>query len=347
MFEVPTIMTADEILDKAFRRANKVQISDPNYRFRMQKLNSSKVDSATSVIVAVLKRYVEAFPSFDNIPEFYRALIDLMFSVDKIRRSLGRIDGARKEITRIGSKTARQIKRTGKPTYMNFKRNEAYGRISSIVKALDPTLRYLDEVRNGFKQLPAIPTKYPTAVIAGSPNVGKSQLIGAMSTATPKVASYPFTSQELSVGHFMDSRDRYQLVDTPGLLDRPFDERNSIEKQAVLALTLLTDLCIYMVDPTGNCGFPLEPQLSLLDSLFESIPGMRFLMVVSKSDLDLPDHVDMSFMESLPAKLGDRYLGLITISAKEGTGLDELRAILIESLEAREPRLKEKKEIIE
>ncbi len=347
MFEVPTVMTADEILDKAFRRANKVQVSDPNYKFRMQKLNISKVDSATSVIDAALKRYVDSFPSFDNIPEFYRALIDLMFSVDKIRRSLGRIDGARKEVVKIGSKTCRQIKRTGKPTYMASKRTEAYGRISSIVKALDPTLRFLDEVRRGFRQLPSIPTKYPTAVIAGSPNVGKSQLISAISTATPKVASYPFTSQELSVGHFMDRRDRYQLVDTPGLLDRPFEERNSIEKQAVLALNLLTDLCIYMIDPTGNCGSPIEPQLSLMDSLIGSIPEMRFLVVLSKSDLKLPDHVDMSFMESLPGKLGDRYLGSVDISAKEGTGLDELRTILIDSLEARELRSKDKTETIE
>jgi len=324
MFDIPTIMTSDEILDKAFRRSNKVQVSDPDYRFRMMKLNTSKLDSFTSIIDSVLSGYVRAFPSFDNLPEFYRALIDLLFSVDDLKKALGRVEGARREITSISAKTIKQIRRTKNPSYMENKRREANGRISSIVKELNPALLFLNEVKKGMRNLPSIPTKHPTAVIAGAPNVGKSRLIASISTADPKVASYPFTSQELSVGYFEHKRRRMQLVDTPGLLDRPFDERNDIEKQAVLALTLLTDLCIYIIDPTETCGSSLGTQVSLLSSLKESIPEMNYLVVIGKSDLEVPDHVDGYFVDGVQEMLGDSFYGVISVSAESGEGLDEL-----------------------
>lgn len=321
MFLIPTIMTSQEILDKASRRSMKVQVSDSDYRFRMQKLNLSKVDSFSSVIDSTLEGYVKAFPSFGNLPPFYMALIDLLYPIDDIRRILGRIDGARKQILVIASKTKRQITRTAKIPYMDMKRAEAFGRISSIVKALDGDLRTLSRVRDGFKRLPSIPTSLPTVVIAGYPNVGKSQLIRAISTAKPEVAPYPFTTHDLIVGYFERERTKYQVVDTPGLLDRSFEERNTIEKQSVLALSLLSDLCIYMIDPTGHCGFPLDPQLNLLDSLVRNLEGMRFIICVNKMDLGQPD---ISAIDEAVSQNGDRIVEYITLSALEGEGLDDV-----------------------
>ncbi|MDG6225579.1 MAG: 50S ribosome-binding GTPase [Candidatus Thermoplasmatota archaeon] len=307
----------------------KVQVSDPDYRFRMQKLNLSKVDSFSSVIDSTLEGYVKAFPSFGNIPPFYMALIDLLYPIDDIRRILGRIDGARKQIVVIAGKTKRQITRTAKTPYMDMKRAEAYGRISSIVNALDEDLRTLSRVRDGFKRLPSIPTSLPTVVIAGYPSVGKSQLIRAISTAKPEVAPYPFTTHDLIVGYFTRGRAKYQLVDTPGLLDRTFEERNIIEKQSILALSLLSDLCIYMLDPTGHCGFPLEPQLKLLDSLVRNLEDMRFIICVNKMDLGQPD---LSSIDEAVSRYGDRVVEYITLSALEGEGLEDvLEAMVLNS----------------
>lgn len=336
MFDVPTIMNPKEILDKAFSRANKVQISDPNYRFRIQKLNMRKLSSASSTINATLEKYVKAFPSFNNIPPFYMSLIDLMFSLDNVKRSLGRIDGARKEILKISTKTSRQIQRTSKPDYMAMKLKEGYGRISSLVYNLEGDLAFLAEVREGFKKLPSIPTKHPTAVIAGFPNVGKSQIIKEISTAAPKVASYPFTTQELNVGYFESGRTKYQLVDTPGLLDRPFEERNDIEKQGILALTLLTNVCVYVIDPTEHCGFALKPQMELLQALKKSVPNMDFIIVVNKIDIDLPSDENTTFLDSEIKRHGKRILSVVRTSAKDGTGLDEMKEEVVKFLHVEE-----------
>ena len=45
------------------------------------------------------------------------------------------------------------------------------------------------------------------------------------------VQPYAFTTKSLFVGH-MDYRYlRWQVIDTPGILDRPLEERNTIEMQ--------------------------------------------------------------------------------------------------------------------
>lgn len=332
MFQIPTIMTSEELLGKAFRRAQKVQVTDPDYRFRMQKLNKSKVDSLASVVDTTLEKYVKAFPSFNNLSPFYIALIDILEPIDDIRRMLGRLDGVRKEVNTIKVKTIRQITRTSKPDYMDLKRHEAFGRIASMVRALDSDLRRLNQVREVFKTLPSISTKHPTAVVAGYPSVGKSQLVKMLSTADPKVASYPFTTQELTVGYFEYRRTRYQIIDTPGLLDRPFEERNTIERQAILAINLLTKTCVFMIDPTGHCGFPLEPQLELLRKTVEAIPDMDIIIVINKSDLDLPENVTLDPLDETLKSIGEKFIGKYHVSADSGEGLEELRKAVVDAL---------------
>lgn len=332
MFEIPTIMTSEELLQKAFRRAQKVQVADPDFRFRMQKLNKSKVDSLASVIDSTLEKYIKSFPSFNNLSPFYMALIDILEPIDNIRRILGRMEGVRREVKKIQTKTMRQITRTSKPAYMDVKRHEAFGRIASMVRDLDSDLRYLNDVRERFKTLPSISTKNPTAVVAGYPSVGKSQLVKMLSTADPKIASYPFTTQELTVGYFDYRRTRYQIVDTPGLLDRPFEKRNIIEKQAILALNLLTNTCIFMIDPTGHCGFPQKPQIELMMKTSTTIPQMDLIMVSNKSDLDLPEGVSTDPIKEAVKQLGNKCLGVYNVSADSGEGLEDLRKAVVDAL---------------
>ena len=313
-------------------------MADPDFRFRMQKLNRSKVESFAGVIDSTLERYIKAFPSFGRLPPFYMALIDLLTPIDEIRRILGRMEGVRKQINIIRSKTVRQIDRTSKPDYMEYKRKEAFGRISSMIRDLDSDLIHLAGVREKFKELPSIPTKHPTVVVAGYPSVGKSHIVREISTADPKVASYPFTTQELTVGYFDVQRTRYQIVDTPGLLDRTFEERNLIEKQAILALTLLTQVCVFIIDPTGHCGYPVEPQLELLSSIAEAIPEMEFIIAINKTDLQVPEGVNIDVIGSAIEDLGGRCIASVGISAATGEGLEELRRIMVEVLEQQEER---------
>jgi nucleolar GTP-binding protein len=85
------------------------------------------------------------------------------------------------------------------------------------------------------------------------------------------------------VGHVERDHIRYQLVDTPGLLDRPPSERNEIESQAVSALTHAADAVLVVLDASGDCGYPLSDQLELLADVRERF-DVPVVSVCNKAD---------------------------------------------------------------
>jgi nucleolar GTP-binding protein len=128
----------------------------------------------------------------------------------------------------------------------------------------------------------------PTVVIAGYPNVGKSSLLKCLSKANPKIAQYPFTTKEVHVGHIQRNVkykiQKFQLIDTPGLLDRPIEKRNEIEKQAIAALRYLADVIIFILDPSETCGYSLNDQKELLKDMKKMFKESTFIIVENKTD---------------------------------------------------------------
>lgn len=96
---------------------------------------------------------------------------------------------------------------------------------------------------------------------------------------------YAFTTKALFVGH-MDHRFlRWQVVDTPGILDRPLEERNTIEMQAITALAHLQCCVLYFLDISEQCGYPLEQQLQLFESIRPLFANKQVMMVANKTDV--------------------------------------------------------------
>lgn len=52
------------------------------------------------------------------------------------------------------------------------------------------------------------------------------------------------------------------MVDTPGILDHPLEERNTIEMQAVTALAHLQCCVLYFIDISEQCGYTIKEQVS-------------------------------------------------------------------------------------
>ena len=74
---------------------------------------------------------------------------------------------------------------------------------------------------------------------------------------------------------------KYQIIDTPGLLDRPMEKRKATELQAILAMKHLTDVLFFVIDPTGN----LEEQFSLLAEIKENFSNHPVVVAINKIDL--------------------------------------------------------------
>ena len=116
-------------------------------------------------------------------------------------------------------------------------------------------------MRQHLSRLPSIDPTARTLLLAGFPNVGKSSLINLLTRADVEVQPYAFTTKSLYIGHMDYKYLKWQVIDTPGILDHELEERNTIEWQSVTALAHLKAAIVYIVDISGNI---------LLISLFAS-----------------------------------------------------------------------------
>ena len=93
------------------------------------------------------------------------------------------------------------------------------------------------------------------------PNVGKSSFINKITRADVDVQPYAFTTKSLFVGHLDYKYLRWQVLDTPGILDHPLEQRNTIEMQAVTALAHLNSAVLFLIDISGASEYSIEQQV--------------------------------------------------------------------------------------
>lgn len=309
MLELPSILRAPELLDKALGRSAKATAKGRDRDERTRNLAVAKVQTAGNTIESTLHGFVKGFPSLDRLPPFYREIVDILVDRDRLRKHLGAVDWAAAKAKDLTREYQRRIGRAAIQDIPNL-RKQAIGRLSSVVGQVSGDLDGLVEARVALRKVPSLDPELPTIVVAGYPNVGKSALVRAVSTGKPRVAAYPFTTQGVTVGHFERGYQRYQIIDTPGLLDRPMEKRNKIERQAIAALRYLATAVLFLLDPTETCGFPLEDQKRLLAAVEAMFPDIPVVVLENKSDLGVPG------------------LGHLRGSALTGEGLSELMAVL-------------------
>ena len=109
--------------------------------------------------------------------------------------------------------------------------------------------------------MPAIDPNTRTLILCGYPNVGKSSFMNNITHANVDVQSYEFTTQALYVGHTEYQFAKWQVIDTPGILDHPLDKRNNIEMQAIAALAHINACILFFVDMSQSNGRSIAKQI--------------------------------------------------------------------------------------
>src|SRR5438067_12625092 len=93
---IPTVLSGQEIIDSAFRRASKITIPDRIAFHGMKATELAPIRAVQNGVVSTLHGYVRRFPSFDQLPPFYGALVGVLLDMDAIRQHLGHRPGRAK-----------------------------------------------------------------------------------------------------------------------------------------------------------------------------------------------------------------------------------------------------------
>jgi nucleolar GTP-binding protein len=274
--DLPTTPRSEELIDKAFSRAARSGRAKSG-----AEAQQSMLQTASNILSDNLENVVTSWPDFDTVDPFYYELADAIVDVDELRKSLSEVGWASRKTKEIGREYQGRLRVDADLARKH--RKQAFARLASVVEEVEEDLLMIGEARNQLRDLPEIDPDEPAIVVAGYPNVGKSTFVNHVTNARHETATYPFTTKGIGVGHLTRDHIRYQLVDTPGVLDRPPEERNEIESQAVSALTHLADCVLVFVDASAACGYPVEAQLALRDEIAATFDVPVFT-VCSKAD---------------------------------------------------------------
>ncbi len=293
--EFKHILPIDEMLETTYSKANKRadSITDKRDEIRqVKKQETKRIQVAYKYVMDYLEEIVKSVPDLSQLPPFYFDLAHILVDNDLLKQKLGRISGVIRVLERLMREHVRAIPRLDREGAIREKRKQAFGRMKSVVDKLRGDFEFLMTARAKLRSLPVIDTNMPAVVFAGYPNVGKSSIVNNFCGSKIQVASYPFTTKEITIGLYDKDFDRIQFVDTPGILDRPMASRNQIERQAIAAIKHLANVIAFLVDPTPNCGYPIDVQLELLHEVSESFPGIGRIIIIAKKDLITREELD-------------------------------------------------------
>ena len=293
-------MKAQDILDIAFRDAKKAasakKIRGTGER-KFIELDIIKLNTATAVTLGYLNAFIKT--SSQPLSEFEKQLMETLIDVKEKNKQVETIKATIQIIRRLHAEYEMKIKYAEDRKKSNYLRTSYYGRLSSLIKKMK-----FNAIESYDKEIGTIPKikNMDTIIIAGYPNVGKSQLLKTMSGRRIETAPYPFTTKELLVGIVPNRHALVQIIDTPGVLDRPLEKRNDIEKKAIVAMKFLSKNVLFVIDPSETCGYSVEDQLKLKKEVIESFHP-KMMVVATKKDLPTSKTVESdASVNSMDAK---------------------------------------------
>ncbi|XP_071154418.1 GTP-binding protein 4-like [Mytilus edulis] len=274
----------DIVLSKTQRKTPTV--IHKQYRIgRIRHFYMRKVKFAQQTFHDKLTQILTDFPKLEEVHPFYADLMNVLYDKDHYKLALGQINTARHLVDNVAKDYSRLLKYGDSLYRCKQLKKAALGRMCTIMKRQKQSLEYLEQVRQHLSRLPSIDPNTRTLLICGFPNVGKSSFINKITRADVEVQPYAFTTKSLYVGHTDYKYLRWQVVDTPGILDHSLEDRNTIEMQAITALAHLRAAVLYVMDVSEQCGHSLEQQLELFNNIKPLFANKPLMVCVNKIDV--------------------------------------------------------------
>jgi nucleolar GTP-binding protein len=363
---LPVVKPPNELVNRARKEARKVRPDREvkNARTRARKHGAESLNALSQALCIPLRDTVNGYKSeLRKLHPFERVVADLTVRAREKRdgltlpQVLEEIHEARKIVLEAGKDWISKVKNAETAREAGEALEEGIEALIALFEEFaSKPVTGIVELQSSLRSAPTVALSTPAVVLVGAPNVGKSSIVRAISSATPEVNNYPFTTRGMTLGHvevfWSDTGSvanamipnenrkakkpanevlsgRYafselcQVMDSPGLLVRADNERNEMEALTLAAMQHLPTAVMYVMDLTGEAGdkcSSIADQLQLRREVRSRFPRRPWIDVVSKVDLGVVDGALEELEEILD---GTPY---IQLSIHDGTGLDELRA---------------------
>ena len=170
--------------------------------------------------------------------------------------------------------------------------------------------------------------------VIGMPNAGKSQLVSSITNASPTIAEYPFSTHSATPGMMEFENIQIQLIDTPPLTGESAEWWLVNTVRRADCLLIMVDLSDAPLDQMEDITAQLE---KMRIGLFErQIKEQQEAILIQKKALIIGNKIDLDGASQNYRALQNKYgeqLPIIAISAKEGSGLEELKLKIYQILD--------------
>lgn len=326
--DIAPVPTSQEFLDIVLSRTQRRLPTQIRAGFKIHRIRAfyiRKVKYTAETFAEKLSAILDNFPRLADIHPFHKDLLNTLYDADHFRIALGQLNTAKGLIETVARDYVRLLKYGQSLFQCKQLKRAALGRMATICKRLKDPLVYLEQVRQHLGRLPGIDPNTRTLLICGYPNVGKSSFLKNISRADVDVQPYAFTTKSLFVGHFDYKMLRFQAIDTPGILDHPLEEMNTIEMQSITAIAHLRSAIMYFMDLSEQCGYSVGAQMDLFESIKPLFANKLVFIVINKIDVMRPENLDSESQERLQKLLKSANVELLQLSCTTTEGLMNVR----------------------
>jgi len=331
----------DIVLSKTQRKTPTV--IHKNYNIgRIRQFYMRKVKFTQDSFDEKFKLILDEFPKLDDIHPFYADLMNVLYDKDHYKLALGQVNTARHLIDQVAKDYCRLLKFGDSLYRCKQLKKAALGRMATVMKRQKDSLAYLEQVRQHLARLPSIDPNTRTLLICGYPNVGKSSFINKVTRADVDVQPYAFTTKSLFVGHMDYKYLRWQVIDTPGILDHPLEERNTIEMQSITAMAHLRSCIMFFMDLSEQCGYSVADQVKLFHSIKPLFANKPTMLVINKIDQVKPEDLPEEQQQMLKDIVDSDGVTMVTMSCYLDEGVMQVRNASCDKLLAARVEMKMK-----
>ncbi|KAJ5914309.1 Nucleolar GTP-binding protein 1 [Penicillium tannophilum] len=293
--DIAPVPTHQEFLDIVLSRTQRQLPTQIRAGFKISRIRgfyTRKVKYTQETFGDKFQAILDGFPRLQDIHPFHKDLMNTLYDADHFRIALGQVSTAKHLIETVSRDYVRLIKYAQSLFQCKQLKRAALGRMATICRRLKDPLVYLEQVRQHLGRLPSIDPNTRTLLICGYPNVGKSSFLKNITRADVDVQPYAFTTKSLFVGHFDYKYLRFQAIDTPGILDHPLEEMNTIEMQSITAVAHLRSAILYFMDLSEQCGYSVQDQIKLYHSIKPLFANKIVYIIINKIDVRRPEDLD-------------------------------------------------------